>query len=488
MANRAMLARLAEAVADGNAIDWEEYQSDPASDDPVIVEQLRVLATISTIHRSTESIDARALGQQEPPPVDRASARQWGPLLILSDLGEGSQGRVYRALNQQLQREVALKVVRHPGNAASAALLVAEARLLARIRHPNVVTVYGADRIGDEMGLWMELVEGRTLAALVATDGPLGGDEAALVGATLSRALAAVHQAGLLHRDIKAQNVVREAGGRLVLMDFGAGRDLLEPSPRRVIGTPAYLAPEVLAGGPASVQSDIYSLGVLLFFLTTRRFPVMGANIDELWRCHQRGQVTLLRDLRPNLPEPFVAAVARALSGNPRDRFESAGRFEEALNQRSLVGSSAALPVAASEESGRSRPPVARRARVAAAVTALLVVLALSGAWLWPRLTPGIADMPSIAVLPLRNLSGDAAKEYLADSLTDVLITHLTKIQGVRVLSFPAVAAFKGQSKTPGEVGSALGVRYLLAGAIVLDGTTIRTTVQLIDTRTGATL
>ena len=207
------------------------------------------------------------------------------------------------------------------------------------------------------MGLWMELVEGRTLAALVATDGPLGGDEAALVGATLSRALAAVHQAGLLHRDIKAQNVVREAGGLLVLMDFGAGRELLEPSPRPVIGTPAYLAPEVLAGGPASVQSHIYSLGVLLFFLTTTRFPVIGANINELWRGHQRGQVTLLRDFRPNLPEPFVASVARALSGNPRDRFESAGRFEEALNQRSLVSSSAALPVAASEESCRSRPP-----------------------------------------------------------------------------------------------------------------------------------
>src|SRR5262249_33548864 len=146
--------------------------------------------------------------------------------------------------------------------------IVSEARLLARVRHENVVTVYGADVVNGQVGLWMELIHGRRLDALVATDGPFVAQDAAKIGVALCGALAAVHQAGLLHRDVKAQNVMREARGRVVLMDFGAGRELMDETAHPV-GTPVYLAPEVLAGQPASIQSDIYSLGVLLFFLTS---------------------------------------------------------------------------------------------------------------------------------------------------------------------------------------------------------------------------
>ena len=149
-----------------------------------------------------------------------------------------------------------------------------EARRLARLRHEHVVQVYGAEEHDGRVGLWTELVRGESLEQLVADRGPLGAREAALVGLDVCAALAAVHGAGLVHRDVKAQNVMREAGGRVVLMDFGTGEDLAGTS--RLVGTPFYLAPEIFRGQKASVQSDLYSVGVLLFYLVTGKFPVVG--------------------------------------------------------------------------------------------------------------------------------------------------------------------------------------------------------------------
>ena len=140
-----------------------------------------------------------------------------------------------------LQRDVAVKLLGDTGRSAE---IIQEARLLARVRHPNVVTVYGVDQHDGVVGLWMEFVDGLTLTRVLATRGVLGPREAALIGIDLCRAVAAVHKAGLVHRDIKAQNVMREAGGRIVLMDFGAGEMRADRTPSgRVTGTPLYLAP-----------------------------------------------------------------------------------------------------------------------------------------------------------------------------------------------------------------------------------------------------
>src|SRR6185436_1829643 len=146
-----------------------------------------------------------------------------------------------------------------PSSAMSA--IVDEGRLLARVRHTNVVTIYGADRFGDSVGLWMEFIKGKTLKQLLSEQGAFGAREASLIGIDLCAALAAVHQAGLLHRDIKAQNVMREDGGRIVLMDFGAGRELVqsETEAQPLTGTPLYMAPEVLDSHPASASSEVYS-------------------------------------------------------------------------------------------------------------------------------------------------------------------------------------------------------------------------------------
>ena len=190
---------------------------------------------------------------------------KWGPLLLRGTIGQGHFGTVYLAWDETLERQVALKLL---AGTARAGEIIQEGRLLARVRHPNVVTVYGADRHDGVVGLWMEFVDGLTLARVVATRGALDATEAALIGIDLCRAVAAVHKAGLVHRDIKAHNVMREGGGRIVLMDFGAGELRTERSGTgSAAGTPLYLAPELFDGAPATIASDVYSMGVLLFHL-----------------------------------------------------------------------------------------------------------------------------------------------------------------------------------------------------------------------------
>ena len=183
-----------------------------------------------------------------PPPLER-----WGPFERLRRVGRGSFGEVYHAFDPTLQRHVALKLLLHSGldRKAETSALLKEARAMARVRHPNVVPIYGVDQHEGRVGFWSDFVEGWTLSDLLATQGAMGPREAALVGIDVCRAVGAVHAAGFVHRDIKAGNVMREAGGRILLMDFGLTYKSGTESTRS--GTPAYMAPEVVAGQPATV-------------------------------------------------------------------------------------------------------------------------------------------------------------------------------------------------------------------------------------------
>src|SRR5262252_4512974 len=173
----------------------------------------------SATHALAESTASIANETQTSVPLAPTMSR-WGALECRRKIARGSFGTVYLAWDPTLEREVALKVLQAANRSHT---VIQEGRLLARVRHPNVVTVYGIDEYEGTVGLWMEWVEGLTLTQVLTARGLLGGHEAALIGVDVCRALAAVHKAGLLHRDIKAQNVMREAGGRVVLMDFGAG-------------------------------------------------------------------------------------------------------------------------------------------------------------------------------------------------------------------------------------------------------------------------
>ena len=216
-----------------------------------------------------------------------------------------------------------------------------EGQTLARVRHPNVVTVYGAGKHDGRVGLWMEFVRGVTLEQMLVSHGPFSAGEAGLVGYELCGALAAVHHAGLVHRDVKAQNVMREEGGRLVLMDFGAGQKRSEPGTvgGRVVGTPYIWRRRSLTGAEATIASDIYSLGVLLYHLVTNDFPVKARHVRRSGpRPTREERSRHCRTCGPISRRPSSQVVERATDPDPARRFASAGRMGAALAR--ILGSS----------------------------------------------------------------------------------------------------------------------------------------------------
>ena len=293
-----------------------------SDEDAAFVDQLETVQRIITAFQSLES------ARPEPLPFPA-----WGPFVLKESIGRGTFGVVYRAYDPAVARDIAVKLY-------AGAELPSEPRLMARVRHSNVVTVFGAAVYDARPGIWMELVRGRTLAERVQARGPLPLDEVVRIGVDLCGALGAVHAAHLVHQDVKPRNVVEQDDGRIVLMDFGAGGAWVQQGsePGRLCGTPLFMAPEVLAGKPPSVQSDVYSLGVVLYYLLTGTYPPYAADITELRRMHERQNdpayskrlASVLGELRPEIPKSLAVCVANALAP-ANHRWRSAAAFQEAL-------------------------------------------------------------------------------------------------------------------------------------------------------------
>jgi len=345
------LLALGAAVADGKAVDW-----DAAARQATDPEQRRFLDDLRRVAALAE-----AHGQQP--------TGEWRHLQLFERVGEGAFGSVFRGWDPNLEREVAVKLLAR--TRADLDSPIDEARHLARVRHTNIVIVHGADRDGGQAGLWMEYVKGQTLAELVRGNGPMSEREATGVALDLSHALSALHGAGLLHRDIKASNVMREVGGRIVLMDFSGAHAVDCEDGSSFSGTPLFMAPELFEKGAASPASDVYSLGVLLFYLLTASLPVTGSDIADLRAAHHTGTRRRLRDLRPDLSDGIVQIVERMTAADPSLRFQTAGELEAAL-------------LAAS---GVRQPPVvpAASTRWWPALAAAVVLLAGAFALLWPH-------------------------------------------------------------------------------------------------------
>jgi eukaryotic-like serine/threonine-protein kinase len=255
----------------------------------------------------------------------------WGSFTLLARVGFGGFGEVYRAWDPHLQREVALKLLLPGavGGEAEYEAMLREARALASVRHPNIVPVHGIDRHDGRVGFWTDFVRGKTLSVLVGEQGTFGAREAALIGLDVTRALSAVHRAGLLHRDIKAENVMREEGGRILLMDFGLSS--LDHHQANIAGTPNYMAPEFFESGRSTVATDIYAMGVLLYYLVSGDYPVRLSGLTASEALARVSKRTPLMDLRSDLPESLLLTVTTAMEIDPARRFTSAGQLASAL-------------------------------------------------------------------------------------------------------------------------------------------------------------
>jgi serine/threonine-protein kinase len=477
---------LAGAILDGSQIDWESAASSVDPADRALFDRLRVLAAIVDVHRAPTPSAPTA----SDAPTDRGSLGQWAHLTLLEIIGRGAFGTVYRAWDARLDREVALKLLPAPasGRVRAGTTIIEEGRALARVRHPNVVTLYGAEVIDGRVGLWMELVRGRTLQELVSSGKRWSAREAAAIGAQLGSAVAAVHAAGIVHRDIKAANVMLQDDGRVVLMDFGTGS--LAPSaattehPRDLAGTPLYLAPELYAGAGASVATDVYSLGVLLHYLLTGSFPVRAQNASGVRLAHQRGDRTTLAQARPDLPARLARTIDRATDPDPARRPASAEAMAEDLDAiarprfgpvlRAIAAALAVLGlgVAAWELHGRLTEDHSRSRRLLAGIGDRLAVAARGDS---------VQRIPAIVVLPFEDLDGASASGQFVDGVTEEILRDLARVDGLAVRSRHSSFAFRDRTRDLRTIGRQLGVDFAVTGSVQRSGDQVRLTAQLVD-------
>jgi serine/threonine protein kinase/tetratricopeptide (TPR) repeat protein len=244
--------------------------------------------------------------------------KKWGQFQLLQRLGVGGFGEVYRAWDLTLEREVALKLLLSRGLKPEEefASIVSEARAMARVRHPNTVSVYGVDSHDGRVGLWSDFIRGQTLARWVETEGPRSEKETVEIGMALCDALSAVHHAGLLHRDIKPGNAMRADDGRILLMDFGLSHELHQET--RGGGTIDYMAPELLSSRSPSVQSDIFAMGVLLLFLCTGKHHLSQTDTAKA------GQ-------QPVISSALKHIIETAMNLDPQERYGSATKLRDVL-------------------------------------------------------------------------------------------------------------------------------------------------------------
>lgn len=461
---------VAEAIADETPVNWE---ATPPTDPRLA--GLRAIASVAAAFRDAAQHAEQDASTESNEPI----LFTWGHLQVRERIGGGSFGDVYRAWDPLLERDVALKLWRSDEGPVGSGgkRFLHEARLLARVRHPNVLNVHGVEHHDGRAGLWTDLIEGESLEERLAGGGVLGAEEAALVGVDLCRALAAVHEAGLIHGDIKAANVLRERGGRIVLADFGAGMAVASRIRDGACGTPLAMAPEVLRGAAPTRSSDLYSLGVLLYRLVSGRYPLEPETLGQLLEDHHAGARVPLADRRPDLPLAFTEAVERAIAPDPEDRFRSAGEMERALAR--------ALP-----ENGHDTPSASswwpwRWLAMGAGAAVLGAVAYLAVVSQRPSLSPG--RVKALAVLPFR-ATGGVDPDYLGPGLAETLAERLRSLPGLSVSPDRTVARLAGATADVQAAGQALGVAALVIGSVETRERHARLTLELVHARDGSTL
>jgi serine/threonine protein kinase/Tfp pilus assembly protein PilF len=455
---RPVVDAVAAAILSGTPIDWPALEAGASASELELLEELRLLCTVADLHRDIPALESHARA-----PGDR-SAGYWGRLRLIERIGGGSFGDVYRAWDPRLHREVALKLIATGGAGEhQSASIIREGRMLARVRHPGVVTIYDAEQIGDKVGLSMEFVAGQTLEARIREQGQFAVNEAIEIGVQLCRALAAAHGAGVLHRDVKAANVVIREDGRVVLMDFGAGRRI-EETDAGAAGTPMYLAPEVLSGGQATVRSDVYGLGVLLHYMITGSYPVPASSLSALREAHARRLQE--GSSRPTAGLGRVApVVVRATHCHAGGRFESAAAFETAL-------------LSLQQPSRTARLIAGGLAAAAAVVLAVWWSLGLAPFGRGAILTEPLR----IAVMPFEiGNAGDQVEDAsLRERVLRELILRLQTYEGARVIAADSVLSHALRGLPVDVVRERLGVQAIVTGTLTREEGRHRFDVRLV--------
>jgi len=440
----------------------------------------------------------------------------FGSYRLLSRLGEGAMGEVWRALDLRLEREVALKILKDADDLRRKAL-IGEAKLACQLNHPNIAHIYDAGDVDGTPYIAMELVEGRTLRALVGQ--PLEAEALQDLARQAAAALSHAHQKGIVHRDIKPENLLLTDEGQLKILDFGIARRGAEDiglgptshhmtlvertAPGYSQGTPAYMSPEQANGQALTGQSDQFSLGVVLYELATAMHPFLRSSLVDTLYAVTRDEPKPLSEVRPDLPRTLQDAIHRLLAKVPKQRFPNLQLLAAGLSETSPT---AAVPHLSHPVALMRRP---RRPWVLASAGVVLA-LGIGGAawWLTHRDGTGLGEARRaaqedftkgrrvVAILPLEQLQPDTEHAWLSNSFADAMAFGLVRREDMAVVDrLRVVEAMHQLGDTPGqapkavgELGRQLKAELLVLGSYQVVGGQLRMGVRVLDALRGSTL
>jgi len=439
----------------------------------------------------------------EPPAQDLTVGTTFaGRYQVIEELGKGGMGRVYKAFDSEIKELVALKILN--SEIASGESVIErfrnELKLARRIAHRSVCRMFDLGRAGDTTYITMELVSGEDIKTLLRRVGQLSAHRAVAVAREVAEGLAEAHRLGVIHRDLKPQNIMIDRGGSAHIMDFGIARSVRDggiTGPGMILGTPDYMSPEQLDGKEADRRSDIYAFGAVLFEMVTGEAPFEGNTPMAVALKHKTERPRDPRSLNPQILEALGQLILRCLEKDPARRFQTA---EAVLAELAAIESE--LPATRGLTPGATklaRPAKKRSARFAALILLAGSIAVAAGAYFIFKARREAGPEPgrpvasgayksSIAVLPFADLSSGKDQAAFSSGITDDLITKLSSLGQLKVISRQSVMRYGSADKDIRVIGKELGVENILEGSIQREGDNLRVNVKLTNVADGSNL